>query len=356
MIQIEKYIADLIGNHDCVIVPGLGAFVAQVVSATIHPITHKFTAPNKTLSFNAQIQVNDGLLAAEISRKENISFNDALANINDYVKAFNAALSVLKHFNCVGVGRFFYNKGGKLEFEPDYTINFSSDSFGLPDFVFKPIDRNNTYEMNSPTNHRTAQDVSSTEVKEEGKKKKSSTATKILFVMMPLLVLIGAAGFVVYNQQNDLSLGGIHLFDSMSSKQELAVDTSNALILVDSLTEENHEEYQSGTSENFEESPEVVAVTPEIKTPVSSKKATIIKSSEVATGKYYIVVGSFKNENNADGLYSNLQNNSKSVVKLPLDANGFYKVGIGSFESLEAANAEFASVQNTYAGSWIKKY
>ncbi|MGN6647383.1 MAG: hypothetical protein ACTHJT_12735 [Cytophaga sp.] len=94
MKNIESYISELVGNHDCVIVPGFGAFIAQPTSADIHPITHKFTAPGRTLGFNAQIKVNDGLLASEISVNEKISFNDANALIDEFVKKISSSLSL----------------------------------------------------------------------------------------------------------------------------------------------------------------------------------------------------------------------------------------------------------------------
>jgi hypothetical protein len=357
MINIEKYIAELVGNHDCVIVPGLGAFVALATSADIHPITHKFTAPGRTLSFNAQIKVNDGLLAAEISRKEGISFQEATTFIDEYVKQFNTSLSVFKHYNCNGIGRFFYNIGGKLEFEPDFTINFSSDSFGLTDFVFKPIDRN-TYNMTPSTNHRNAKEVSSKEKAEEGTTKKTTVLAKVLFVLMPLVVLIGAAGVVVYNQQDDVSLGGIHLFESLGLKKNVAtIDSATQTVVVDTLAEITNEEVVSVADTVVEVvSTEVAEVVP-VKEVVKSKKVAVkVASSEAASGSYYIVVGAFKNESNADKLYSKLQNDNKKSVKLPIDANGFYKVAVGSFESLETANAELTSLQGTYSGIWIKKY
>ena len=360
MIHIEKYIAELVGNHDCVIVPGLGAFVALATSADIHPITHKFTAPGRTLSFNAQIKVNDGLLAAEISRKENVSFQEANTFIDEYVKQFNLSLSVFKHYNCTGIGRFFYNIGGKLEFEPDFTINFSSDSFGLPDFIFKPIDRN-TYDMNPSKNHRTAKEVSLKEKLDESAKRKTTVLAKVLFVLMPLMVLIGAAGVVVYNQQEDISLGGIHVFESLGLKKEVPVIDSAAQVAVDTLAEVTNEEvaYLADTvvqEVKIEVTEVIVPINESIKARKATVKATKVESSEPATGSYYIVVGSFKNENNADNLYSKLLHVSTKTVKLPLDANGFYKVAVGSFESLESANTELSSLQGTYNGIWIKKY
>jgi len=364
MIHIEKYIAELVGNHDCVIIPGLGAFIAQATSADIHPITHKFTAPGRTLGFNAQIKVNDGLLAAAISRKEGVSFQDATASIEAFVKHFNSSLSLYKHYNFAEIGRFFYNVEGKLEFEPDYSINFSSDSFGLTDFIFKPIERN-TYDMNQPTKHRNAKDLSAEEQKlQEGEKKKSASFAKILLVLMPLVVLIGAAGFVVYNQQQDVSLGGINVFESLGIKKHAAkIDTVSEVVVVDTLNTvatENVAAIDSAVviadvqpSEPVTEMPVIESVKPKAtKQHTSSEK---VASTNVGSG-YYIIIGSFKNETNADKLYKKLSAENKAAVKLSLDQNGFYKIAVGSFDTKEAATAELSSLEATYSGTWIKKF
>jgi cell division septation protein DedD len=364
MTQIEKYIAELVGNHDCVIIPGLGAFIAQPTSADIHPITHKFTAPGRTLGFNAQIKVNDGLLAAAISRKEGVSFQDATASIDAFVKHFNSSLSLYKHYNFSEIGRFFYNVEGKLEFEPDYSINFSSDSFGFTDFIFKPIERN-TYDMNQPTKHRNAKDLSADEQKlKEGEKEKSASFAKILLVLMPLVVLIGAAGFVVYNQQQDVSLGGINVFESLGiKKQVVKVDTISEVVIVDTLKNVSAENIavidstvvteEVQPTEPIVEMPVIESVKPKvIKEHISTEK---VASSNVNSG-YYIIVGSFKNESNADKLYKKLSAENKAAVKLSLDQNGFYKIAVGSFDTKEAAAAELSSLEGSYSGTWIKKF
>jgi len=277
MKKIELYISELVDNHDCVIIPGLGAFIAQPTSADIHPITHKFTAPGRTLGFNAQIKVNDGLLASEISVREGISFQEANTYIEEFVKKIATSLSLYKHYNFTGIGRFFYNLEGKLEFEPDYLANFSSDSFGLTDFVFKPIDRN-TYDMNQDT-HRKAKEAASKYNKgEETPVTKSNTLAKVLFVLMPLVVLIGAAGYVVYNQQKDISLGGINIFESLGLKNTVAItDTAvnnSEIAVVDSLpaAEVTAEEVAETPEEITPEAKVIEEVTATVKEVPASKK------------------------------------------------------------------------------------
>lgn len=361
MKNIEIYISELVGNHDCVIVPGLGAFIAQPTSADIHPITHTFTAPGRTLGFNAQIKVNDGLLASEISVREGVTFNEANTSIDEFVKKITTSLSLYKHYNFTGIGRFFYNVEGKLEFEPDYLVNFSSESFGLTDFVFKPIDRN-TYDMNQNT-HRKAKEVASKESdKGEIPKQKSNPLTKVLLVLMPLIVLIGAAGYVVYNQQKDISLGGIGIFESLGLKNTVAVtdttsqivssDTSSVVAGIEETQVEPEVIYEEQAFEEEVQTPvDVIKTTKPVKTEISK-----VETANAESGKYYIIVGSFKNENNADKLHGKLVNNGKTVTKLPVDANGYYKVAVGSFESIDDANSEVTNLAADFSGIWVKKY
>ncbi len=363
MTNIEKYISELVSNHDCVIVPGLGAFIAQATSADIHPITHKFTAPGRTLGFNAQIKVNDGLLAAEICRNEGVSFQEANNTIEEFVKAFNSSLALHKHYNLSEIGRFFYNIEGKLEFEPDYSVNFSSDSFALTDFTFKPIERN-TFDMNQPTKHRTAKDQTSKEEQSAvGEKKKTTTFAKVLFVLMPLLVLVGAAGFVRYSQNQDISMGGVNIFESLGLKKEVVIvadtdTTGTAEVLVkDTLTYTTEETPVEAFAQTEAPVMEEVLIE-ETKTSVksTSKKVQNVVTGEVVSGTFYVIIGSFKNESNADKLYNKLTDSGNQVVKLPVDANGFYKVAVGSFDSLEKANSEMANLEPSYSGIWVKKY
>ena len=88
--NLATYIKDLLYRYDCVIVPDFGGFVTKRISAKINETTHQFFPPSKQLSFNRNLNNNDGLLANYIASVENISFE----------KASNAiALSVIKWQN-----------------------------------------------------------------------------------------------------------------------------------------------------------------------------------------------------------------------------------------------------------------
>ena len=179
---------------------------------------------------------------------------------------------------------------------------------------------------------------------------------------MPLIVLIGAAGYVVYNQQKDISLGGIGIFESLGLKNTVAVtdttsqivssDTSSVVAGIEETQVEPEVIYEEQAFEEEVQTPvDVIKTTKPVKTEISK-----VETANAESGKYYIIVGSFKNENNADKLHGKLVNNGKTVTKLPVDANGYYKVAVGSFESIDDANSEVTNLAADFSGIWVKKY
>ena len=84
--KISYHIFNLLQEHDCVIVPNFGAFVARNISAKISNDGSKIYPPNKEITFNKSLIKSDGLLINEISSNENISYevaNDKLNNLSD---------------------------------------------------------------------------------------------------------------------------------------------------------------------------------------------------------------------------------------------------------------------------------
>ena len=82
---METYISDLLYRHDCVIIPGLGVLITNYRSAQIHPVSHTFRPPSKSIRFNVNLQEDDGLLANYVSSCESISFASAQSKIEHFV-------------------------------------------------------------------------------------------------------------------------------------------------------------------------------------------------------------------------------------------------------------------------------
>ena len=134
---IFKDIVDLLHNNDCVILPGFGAFVLKKKSATI--VGNEFIPPSKNVSFNSMLKENDGLLVKQISRTRKISYDNAFSLVEEEVKSFRNKLSKDLLVEVKSLGIFELKDENNISFNPDFSINFDSSSFGLQSFSKEPL-------------------------------------------------------------------------------------------------------------------------------------------------------------------------------------------------------------------------
>ena len=70
MFSIIEHIEYLITCHDCVVVPGWGAFIANYDASTYDATKNVMARPRRSIGFNASVSHNDGLLAQSLMRRE----------------------------------------------------------------------------------------------------------------------------------------------------------------------------------------------------------------------------------------------------------------------------------------------
>ena len=141
MNNVTHHISKLIYNHNCVIVPGFGGFVANYQPAKVHPTSFIFNSPSKSLAFNVKLKHNDGLLVDAVSRGEGISHLDAERMIAAFVSQINTALIENKPVKLAGIGRLIMDVEHNIQFLGDNAQNFLMQSYGLYSFNAQPIVR-----------------------------------------------------------------------------------------------------------------------------------------------------------------------------------------------------------------------
>ncbi len=139
--MITRHITELLLDHECVIVPGLGGFLKAYSPASIHPTTHEFSPPSGCVAFNAGLSGNDGILANYIASVKNITYREAISEVKQWVEACNHTIQNGEKISLSGIGELLLNSSGRIEFVPSNQINFNADSFGLPVFIAKTVDR-----------------------------------------------------------------------------------------------------------------------------------------------------------------------------------------------------------------------
>lgn len=143
MISMIEHIEYLMLSNDCVVVPGFGAFIAQYTSSHSCAQNSTFTSPKRSISFNASINHNDGLLANSIAKKASIPYAEALKQIEKSTTICRQALSDGSEVPFGRLGFFICNGEGHIEFIPFHHELANDDFFGLQSFSFPTLAERN---------------------------------------------------------------------------------------------------------------------------------------------------------------------------------------------------------------------
>jgi len=137
-VDLVKEIEELLYFHECVTVPDFGSFLVSNSNAKVDLKIGKFVSPKRKVSFNALIKQNDGILAKYISSNKNISYQNALEEINQKIKIWFEKIKI-DTLIFKNIGEFYLNAENKICFQAYNTKNFSHNFYGLEDFKRLPI-------------------------------------------------------------------------------------------------------------------------------------------------------------------------------------------------------------------------
>ena len=292
--QLEIYISDLLYRYDCVTVPEFGAFLTHRVSAKIHESTHAFYPPKKVLSFNEQLQNNDGLLANYIADVEKIPYEVAVEKVTKHVKSIKSYLVEGETIAFENIGDLLLNKEGKINFEPSLHINYLTDAFGLSQFTSSDVTRE-VYKEEVEA----IEDVIPLTITPE--KRKSRPYLKYAAIA---LIALTVGGFVASNYYvNDIE--NHNQLAQEEANQRLDVKVQEATFIIDN--------------------------------PLPAATLSVEKSQ---TGNYHIVAGAFRIEANSDKKVNQLRANGYKARKIGANKYGLHQVVYASYsDRLEALQA-----------------
>lgn len=285
--QLATYIKDLLYRYECVIIPGFGAFLTQNHSARIDSASHTFYPPGKTISFNRQLQTNDGILANYLASVENCSYELALQKIRNFTGSISLELSEGKTVTLQKIGDFFLNEEQTVQFAPISGENFNTASFGLSSFVSPPMERLEVV----AEKHKSVVELH---------QEKTKTAYPFLRYAAIGLLVITLGGF-----------GGLKVYEGQVEKHNFAEKQKADALLENQIQE----------------------ATFLIDNPLPTLTIGIAKE----TGKYHIVAGAFRIENNAQKKIEQLSHKGFSARLIGKNRYGLHQVVYSSHsDRLEA--------------------
>jgi len=323
--EITKFITELLYGHDCVILPGFGGFIGNYTPAQIDRSTGTFYPPVKQISFNRNLNHNDGLLAGKISESSGLNYGDARNLVGEFVEETRRRLQKGEKVLFEGIGSFINNHEGNVQFEPDRESNFHLNAFGLSSFRIMPLEG----VEGSGIIHRLTDAGAS----------KHTSIRKYLWRAAVIIPIVGA--LVAVPLTTDLF------------KTRVQTTTLNPLASVE--FEKNREAVDNNKEKilpaetNIPDN--IVASEDGEKTAVKSETAA---SSVESAETFYVIAGSFQSEENAGVMINRLQSEGFSPELIPA-ANGFFRVCAVKCSSMAEALSKRDSINTKYSGSWITR-
>lgn len=135
MTELERHIAKLLLDNDCVIVPGFGGFMAHHIAASYDEKNHIFLPPTRTVGFNPRLTMNDSVLAQDYVSCYDLSYPEALKRIESEVDEFRQMiLGEDGGYELCGIGRLYALENGEYDFIPNDTGITTPATYGFQAF------------------------------------------------------------------------------------------------------------------------------------------------------------------------------------------------------------------------------
>lgn len=139
MINIDRHIEILLLDNDCVVVPGLGGFIAHHVAAHYDENTQTYLPPLRTVGFNSQLRINDSLLAQAYIEAYDISYPEAIRRIEEEVNELLQLLSNEGKCELNDIGTLYRNNADIIEFTPCEAGILTPSLYGFDAIDITPI-------------------------------------------------------------------------------------------------------------------------------------------------------------------------------------------------------------------------
>jgi hypothetical protein len=369
--MVELYIKELLFTSDCVILPGFGGFVCNYEGAEISLSKNKISPPHKKIAFNEKLISNDGKLASIIANSNNISISQSENLINNFITNILKSLSEKSFFEIEDLGKFSYLKENNIVFEQFSKVNYLEDSFGLPDLYFAPLDRTqnnsifnpkiqkpmaenindqeNENELENSLENEELEEVDVDEFVSANKKEKKQSLGIYYIMSIVALLFVTATTYYLNMDKKTYAIGS---FSPLSWFGSDGADENKENKL---LPEEAPSETESTIEEtpSFEENNNTIE---NAESTSSNNQLTDAITSE--TGRFYVIVGSFRRTSKAINLRNSLNSSglSPKIIKQGGTAS-MLRVSAMDFDSYEAASQKKAELIETYGSDlWILTY
>ncbi|GEM_PF-5006243 len=351
---MESKIIELLYQHDCVVLPNLGAFLSVYHPAEIDKFSNTMRPPRKTPAFNEILTADDGILTQHIVSTEKISENEAKNKIDEFVKQIWTRLRIGEKVHLLKLGDLYLQQD-KLIFTPDPNANFLLDSLGMNPIEL-PQEKKQTFSSTTiPPNSsetKVKTNISTTTTK------KSNTGWWIAATILALLIIAALILFPTKLYKR------LPFFAKNDSKETLTAEQvekikQDSIIaankrIADSLEALNNNKKRDTTNNKATTD----NTKPKKDTTTNVDNLKVDETSKYRTDKFHIVIGSFKSQENAERLKKEISKTGFATTILPANQDGYFRVTVGGqFNSASEAIASYKKFHSSHSDkqAWMLK-
>lgn len=354
--NIEKEIKHLLLKHECIIVPGFGAFITHYEGAQIYPGQHQFFPPSKTVSFNRLLSNNDGILYSAIAQSNEVTYAEASLAVEKQVYTWNNALEKQESILIRDIGKIQKSKDDKIDFISNLTENLSLASYGLPMMYHHPIDRIFT----RASDDKGIGSSTSTVIKKQKDNRKKGTRKNrsATYVLAACLFAIIALSQLMLFTEAPIRVKEANFINFWPTSEVVQHDIKAAIsnmhtgvsIVNESISIRNANQKCKAIAPIIVETSKVIA--PVVTVPKNANDKLL--QNEAKPSGYYLILGCFKEAKNAERLKDELTSQGKKVYQKTSNT-GYTTIGEFVSSSKEEANAILKKRQQSQADVWLKK-
>lgn len=372
--MIDQYIFEVFQRDKKVFLPDFGAFI--------------YSAFNDAVDFNDLLTFDDGKVVAEIQKQQSISENEARNALNNYIQDIKNTLDQGKLHFIEGFGYLAKEENGAVTLRKAAhdDMDDSESASGRPDDDIFPLDPSsssdneaNDNDIPSPfekqeqqdwnnlltdnetdgfqeepselpadedetfsfgaSNEEVTADAYEEELEIDYTEKKGNRALKTAVWMLIPILLLAAAAFYYFS---------FYEGQEIAEQRELPKTISEALLV---KTPEQPESEKAPAEEEPKTSPSVEQASQNESKAVSEDSGLNITAEDEAK-TYCLVLGSFKEERNADKYLKRLQSGGMVTSKFK-GRNDFYFVGIENIPGKSKAIKQLSNVKADHPNAWI---
>lgn len=354
LMKIDKHISALLYEHDCVIVPDFGGFVTGYAAAKVHTTQHVFTPPHKNITFNKHLKSNDGLLANQIVKAENKTFSEANNIISSFVAESNGALKRGDKVTLELVGSLYLDIERNIQFEPDKSVNYLVEAFGMTAIQSLPVKRENIQERIEK------KFVDREPIPQERKRRKTLayiTTALALFIATSLIWLSVGTDILKNANYSSLNPFAERIAPLYKVRPEVKPALSDKDLNPDKFSLPINDTLPLATLSLIDDVDHKLVVRLHENVSVAAhekdKTAVVNNGTKLVAGlKYHIISGCFKIESNANNFVAMMKAKNLNAAIIGKNKDGLFMVSCGDFSNKDEAENELARVRMSTA-AWL---